>query len=249
MTLARVDPRGFLPEFHGVPPRYSGPPTAGGGTAAAPVVDWQVVFDVVALVRDRSRRRSAVDRPRPRPTHERRGPDHSRAGGSRLRLEAGAFADASPTCRPSAWTKPSREALPAPTLTQRLLEHGAAAADRLVDRRSALLARRNLRAGRGDRARLARRPRVGTLMMLRWLASAHAFRDLRRLPGALIDAFADALLNAGLAWLAYLGIEPWLRRTGRRACCRGSGCSAGSFRDRSRPRRPARRRLGVAAGL
>ena len=106
-------------------------------------------------------------------------------GGIPLRLEAGAFAGRVTYVQAiGPWTKPSREAPPAPTLTPRLLSmvQPLLIASLIVG--SALLARRNLRAGRGDRAGASRVALwVGTLMTLRWLVSAHHFRDLRRLPG------------------------------------------------------------------
>ena len=97
---------------------------------------------------------------------------------------------------------------------------------------SALLARRNLRAGRGDRAGASRVVLwVGVLMMLRWLVAAHHSGTYANFQGAFLDAPADAMLNAGLVWLAYLGIEPWLRRHWPASLLSWSRLLAGSFRD------------------
>ena len=234
MTLARVDPRGFLLEFHGVPPQYSGPPTAGGGTAAAPAVDWQVVFDVVGWSRDRfapaAPQWTGLTQADTRAAWTGTIPE---LGDIPLRLEAGAFAGRVTYVQAiGPWTKPSREAPPAPTLTQRLLSmvQPLLIASLIVG--SALLARRNLRAGRGDRAGASRVALwVGMLMTLRWLVAAHHSGTYATFQGAFIDASADALLNAGLVWLAYLGIEPWLRRHWPASLLSWSRLLGGSFRD------------------
>jgi hypothetical protein len=50
------------------------------------------------------------------------------------------------------------------------------------------------------------------LEVVRWLAMAHHSGDYAVDQNELLDAIAEALLPAALVWLAYLGIEPWLRR-------------------------------------
>ena len=106
-----------------------------------------------------------------------------------------------------------RVASPPPAGAQRWLRTFAAAIVGVLFVGSALLARRNVMAGRGDRRsawRLALA--VGVLQVLRWLLIAHHSGDYATDQGQLLDAVAEALLEAGLIWLAYLGIEPWLRR-------------------------------------
>jgi hypothetical protein len=53
---------------------------------------------------------------------------------------------------------------------------------------------------------------VGVLEVLRWLLVAHYSGDFATDQREFLDAVGQALLSAGLVWLSYLGIEPWLRR-------------------------------------
>jgi serine/threonine-protein kinase len=213
MTQARVDVRGHLLEFHGVPPQRIAAPAAAAGTP--PSVDWQVVFDVVGWPRDRFAPAT--------PEWNGLAATDTRAawtgtipelGSIPLRLEAGAFAGRITYVQAiGPWTTPTRSAPPVPTVTQRMLGlvQPLLVASLIIG--SALLARRNLRAGRGDRAGAWRVALcVGVLFVLRWLVVAHHSGTYATFQNALLDAAETALLNAAILWLAYLGIEPWLRR-------------------------------------
>jgi predicted Ser/Thr protein kinase len=77
---------------------------------------------------------------------------------------------------------------------------------------SASLARRNYRQGRGDRAGALR---LGTVMFLLemglFLCRSH-FGTLGDTVGLSIIAASTALFIAGVTWLMYLALEPWVRR-------------------------------------
>jgi serine/threonine-protein kinase len=234
MTQARVDVRGYLLEFHGVPPQYNGPPNVGGGVATPPVVDWQLAFDVVGWPRDRFSPAA--------PEWTGLAPTDTRAawtgtipelGSIPLRLEAGAFAGRITFIQTvGPWSKPTRVAAPVPTFTQRMLGlvQPLLIASLIIG--SALLARRNLRAGRGDRAGAWRVALcVGVLFVLRWLVVAHHAGTYATFQGALLDAAETALMNAAILWLAYLGIEPWLRRHWPGSLLSWSRLLGGSVRD------------------
>jgi serine/threonine-protein kinase len=228
MTLARVDVRGHLLEFHGVPPQRAAP------AATLSAVDWQVVFDVVGWPRDRFAPAApewtglaATD------TRAAWTGTVAELGDIPLRLEAGAFAGRITYVQAiGPWTKPTHVAPPVPTITQRMLGlvQPLLVASLIIG--SALLARRNLRAARGDRAGASRVALwVGVLMMLRWLVAAHHSGSYANFQGAFLDASEQALLNAALVWLAYLGIEPWLRRHWPASLLSWSRLLGGSFRD------------------
>jgi hypothetical protein len=227
-TLARVDPRGLLLEFHGVPPQRAAP------AATPPTVDWQIVFDAVGWPRDRfapaAPEWTGLTATDTRAAWTGTVPE---LGEIRVRLEAGAFGGRVTYVQAiGPWTKPGREAPPVPPLTQRLLNMVQPLLIASLIIGSALLARRNLRAGRGDRAGASRVVFwVGALMMLRWLFAAHHSGTYANFQGAFLDATADAMLNAGLVWLAYLGIEPWLRRHWPASLLSWSRLLGGSFRD------------------
>jgi serine/threonine-protein kinase len=95
----------------------------------------------------------------------------------------------------------------------------------------AFLTRRNLRLGRGDR-RGARRLAwfIAVVTLLGWIlggshAPGWAERDLA------FAAVGMALAKAGLLWLAYIGLEPYLRRDFPARIIAWSRLLAGNFRD------------------
>jgi hypothetical protein len=212
MTLAYVDAKGFLSEFYRVPPQHAVP--AAGPAAAAPI-DWQVVFDVVGWPRDRFVEAAPAWTP-PLATDTRVAWTGTvpALGATPLRLEAAAFAGRIvyvQTIGP--WTRASRVASPPPAGGQWYLRTFSAAIVAVLFVGSALLARRNVIAGRGDHRSAWRLALVvGVLDVLRWLFIGHHSGDYATTQGELLDVVAESLLDAGLVWLAYLGIEPWLRR-------------------------------------
>jgi serine/threonine-protein kinase len=79
---------------------------------------------------------------------------------------------------------------------------------------AALVARANLRAGRGDRIG-ARRLAIATFAVIvaSWLLGAHHIPDLGIERTRVNDAIGRALLEAATLWLFYLAAEPYVRRT------------------------------------
>ncbi len=77
---------------------------------------------------------------------------------------------------------------------------------------AALLARRNLRLGRGDR-RGAFRLAAGVFAvgMTSWLFAADHVASLAEV-GMLFEAIGAALVFAGIGWLIYVALEPYVRR-------------------------------------
>ena len=77
---------------------------------------------------------------------------------------------------------------------------------------SVLLARRNYRQGRGDRAGAFRLAAVMFLLeMGLWLCRGH-FATIGDTLGLFIIAVSTALFVSGVTWLLYLAVEPWVRR-------------------------------------
>jgi serine/threonine-protein kinase len=78
---------------------------------------------------------------------------------------------------------------------------------------AALLARRNLRLGRGDR-RGAGRLALFTVaaLMLQWAVSGHHAASIERELAQLSMALGYSLLLGVLVWLGYVALEPYLRR-------------------------------------
>ena len=76
-----------------------------------------------------------------------------------------------------------------------------------------LLARRNLRAGRGDRRGAWRLFCVAmSALVLAWIISAKHYTALNIENDRLLEFIAHALTNAGTTWALYIALEPFVRR-------------------------------------
>jgi len=97
---------------------------------------------------------------------------------------------------------------------------------------SALLARRNMVLGRGDQQG-GWRVAVALIVVnvARWVFSAHHVPDYPQEQDAILDAIGRAMLPAAIVWLAYLGIEPWIRRHWPTSLISWSRLLSGAIRD------------------
>jgi serine/threonine-protein kinase len=77
---------------------------------------------------------------------------------------------------------------------------------------SALLARRNYRQGRGDRAGALRLALVMFLLELGLFLCRSHFSTVGDFIGLFIIAVSTALFISGVTWTLYLAVEPWVRR-------------------------------------
>ena len=237
MTETLVDTRGALLEFHAVPPqRTPGQPVPNQPAANEPAaIDWQVVFDAVRWPRDRFT--PATPEWTPLVATDTRAAwtgTLPELGATPLRLEAGAFGGRLvfvQTVGP--WTKASREAPPeSPSIGQRVPDLFLAFLILTLIVGSALLARRNMVLGRGDRQGAWRvAVALAVLRVAAWAFSAHHVPDYPVEQDAILDAIGRALLPAGIVWLAYLGIEPWIRRHWPTSLISWSRLLSGAVRD------------------
>jgi predicted Ser/Thr protein kinase len=93
------------------------------------------------------------------------------------------------------------------------------------------VARRNYRQGRGDREGALRLAWIMfVLEILLWLCRGHFVASLEMLLLSII-AVSTALFSAGLTWLLYLALEPWVRRRWPHTLISWSRLLAGQFRD------------------
>jgi len=112
---------------------------------------------------------------------------------------------------------------------------------------AALLARRNIRLGRGDRRGAFRAAAaVFTLMVVGWLLSAMHVPVLGREVDRFFSMIGSALFGSVLIWLAYLGLEPYVRRFAPDSLVGWTRLLAGGWRDPVVGRDVA---IGVCAGL
>jgi eukaryotic-like serine/threonine-protein kinase len=110
------------------------------------------------------------------------------------------------------------------------------------------LARHNLRNGRGDRRGATRLATfVLCVMIVSWVLGArHSLEPLTELNAFLEDVLAPQLLNAGILWVVYIALEPYVRRYCPEILISWSRLLGGRFRDA----RVGRDLLvGVAAGV
>jgi hypothetical protein len=110
----------------------------------------------------------------------------------------------------------------------------------------ALLARRNVKLGRGDRQGAFRAATFVVLTQVAvWILDPHVMplsTDVNRFFAAL----GSALFDAALLWLTYLGLEPYVRRYSPDSLIGWTRLLAGRWRD---PRVGADVMAGVCAGL
>ena len=111
----------------------------------------------------------------------------------------------------------------------------------------AVLARRNVKLGRGDR-RGAFRAAAATFVFLiaGWILGDTHVGSFDAEIQRLFDNIGAALFNAGLVWLTYLGLEPYVRRFSPDSLIGWTRLVAGGWRD---PRVGRDVLIGVAAGL
>lgn len=94
------------------------------------------------------------------------------------------------------------------------------------------LARHNLREGRGDRRGAARTSLFMLLVYLAaWIISGSHFLSLDTERNHLFAFLAYALLNAGILWLIYIAVEPYVRRFAPALLISWSRVTGGTLRD------------------
>ena len=111
----------------------------------------------------------------------------------------------------------------------------------------ALLARRNVKLGRGDRRGAFRAASaVFLLILLAWLLGDTHVGSMSAEVNRFFTRVGIALFNAGVLWLTYLGLEPYVRRFSPDSLIGWTRLVAGGWRD---PRVGRDVMIGVAAGL
>ncbi|HEX6974396.1 MAG TPA: serine/threonine-protein kinase, partial [Vicinamibacterales bacterium] len=207
MALAVVDGSGRLSEFMAVPMPFE------EDTPRQPT-NWAALFDAAGL--DMAAFSPAAPRLVPpvfadeRMSWEGRVPEHP---DQTFRVDAAAYHG-----RPVAfaivgpWTQSARSAPGAAPLISIVTSSIEAMLMPAMMIAGAFLARRNLKLGRGDRRGAFRSASFLFLMLMAaWLLRGHVLplrEDIQRF----FAAFGSALFDAGVLWVTYLGIEPYIRR-------------------------------------
>jgi serine/threonine-protein kinase len=245
MTLVVLDPAGRLSEFHAVPE-----PQPDATAPTPPPTNWNALFEAAGL----SMSAFTPSTPTWRPAvfvDERMAwagtlpelPD------SPIRVEAAATAG-----RPvffaitGPWSRSARTALPP---VQPLMSRITSAITALVMPAlivlAAVLARRNVTHGRGDRRGAFRAAAaIFFFLMGAWLLGNNRVGVLAVEVDRFFAAVGAALFQAAVLWLAYLGVEPYVRRFSADALIGWSRLVAGRWRD---PRVARDIMIGVIVGI
>ncbi len=229
MTVAILDTRGRLVEFHAVPPQRDRDEKTPASTP-----DWRPLFQLAEL----SEAAFAPATPAWTPLSY----ADTRAawvgtipelGSAEIRLEAAAyrgrvifFGIVGP------WSRASRMEAVAVDATQRTLSVAAAVIVTGMLVAAGLIARRHLVLGRGDRAG-ANRIAVAIIAMalVSWAFEAKHFPDFSIEQNRLFQAFAESLFPGALFWGAYMALEPWVRRRWPNGLIGWSRALARGFKD------------------
>jgi serine/threonine-protein kinase len=242
MTLTLVDIAGHLAQFTAVPGDYlTGTP---GST------DWARVFDAAALPMSAFTAVSPGILP---PFYS----DERRAWEGRLperpdltvHVEAAAFRG-HPTyfAITGPWYRPGRAAAPSFARKYKaVMSQITTVVMPGLMLTGVLLARRNVKLGRGDRRGAFRAAAaLFVMLMTAWLLGDRHVPAFGTEIDMLFTAVGEALFGAAILWLTYLGLEPYVRRFAPDCMIGWTRLLAGSWRD---PRVGRDVLIGVGAGL
>jgi len=242
MTLVAVDANGRLSEFHAVPdPRPPDKP--------APPVDWTRLFVAAGLQYDKFVPAKSQFLP-PVYADERHaweGPLPDRPELT-IRIE-GAAANGQPVFFALAgpWSESGRSVRPPPPIFTRIVAGLASVIMPGLMVLGAVLARVNLKAGRGDREGAFRVASfVFATSLLSWFLGASHIPHVGMEISRIFAAIGRGLFEAGLLWVTYLGLEPYVRRYSPDSILGWTKLVSGHWRD---PRVGVDLMVGVSAGL
>ena len=214
MAGVRVDFSGRLLEFYAVPPQVD------DASGPAPEPDWGPLFAEAGL--DLARFKPAPARWAPPFFCDRRQAWEGAYAGRPeipLRVEAAAYRGKPVSFRLVApWTRPERMMASTPSATEKASGIVFTVLMIVLFSAGGWLAWRNLKLGRGDRRGAARLAAAVFAMGLAvWALQGHHVKDRDGFLTLMGREAADALFFAGVLWVFYLALEPYVRRFWPRA--------------------------------
>ena len=230
MANLSLDMRGRLLAFEGVPPQTAQPPQE----QPAASFDWARLFAEAGLDPSTFRWAEPAWTP-PHAFDERAAWEGTYPGqpDANVRIEAAAFRG-----RPiyfqliNPWNQPMRETQPPMPAGARIFLAVVIVIFFAMMLGAALLARHNLRLGRGDRRGALRLASfVFAMMLLDWLLTAHHIPSLIEEFNNFLIAFGFCLLISGMLWLIYVALEPYVRRRWPGRIIGWTRLLAGGWRD------------------
>jgi serine/threonine-protein kinase len=228
MTSLYLDLDGRLHWFMHVPPQREPAPTT------ATTADWSVAFREAGL--DIAGFRSAPSSWVPLHAYDSRmawdGPDPLRPENN-IHIEAASFHGLPvyfETIYP--WDQPTRQEQTPLSASQRFFIYGVIAVFIIALLGSALIARRNLRANRGDLLGATRIAFVYfAVRMLVWVFEEHHNGLVGHEFGIFIESLAFAVFTSLFLWLLYISLEPFVRRRWPQRIISWNRLLRGDFRD------------------
>ena len=228
MRSLTIDTAGHLVDFHAVPPQVE------GDVASTAKTDWRALFALAGL--DMSQFTSTDSRWLPFTFGDERAAWEGPLPGwseHRLRVEAAAYRGRPVYFQTIApWTRAYR------------MQEEPISASRVWRTRivgimligvlglAALVARHHVRKGRGDRrGAVSLATVVLACAMIAWVIGSRHFADVGEEMDRFFAAIGSALFTAGLLWVLYLALEPYVRTLWPGTLVGWSRLLAGGFRD------------------
>jgi hypothetical protein len=229
MRRVLLDSEGRLVGFQAVPPQLDR-----GADATHPAPDWSRLFELASLTPADFRPVAPHWTP-PTFADQRMAWEGPMPGwpGQTVRLEAGAYRGRIvffQTVNP--WTEPTAMREEPRSRAQRWTQGFVAVVVLIVLLAAAVVARRNLRKGRGD---VRGASRISTVVFVAtlgdWLIRAKHFSNPNVELDRVFSAIGWALLSAGALWVLYLALEPYVRKFWPSTLISWSRLLAGRYRD------------------
>ncbi len=229
MRLITIDTEGRLVEFHAVPPIAES--SSGRSEARA---NWDLLLQLAGFNQTELKQVEPQWTPRAH-SDERMAWEGTMPGWpqQRVRVEAAAYRG-----RPvyfqiiNPWTQAARTQETRRSRAERWGRASAGIAVITVLAGAVLVARHNLRKGRGDRRGALRiSSAVFVAVLVAYLSGSTHFSDVNIELNRFFTAIGDALFRAGSLWLLYLALEPYVRKFWPNNLVSWSRLLAGNFID------------------
>ena len=242
MTLIAVDASGRLAELIAIPEPFD------GGAPRTPT-NWNPLFEAAGLQMSAFKPVAPTFNPiafvDERAAWEGALSDRSDVV---FRIEAGAYKGKPISFEiVGPWSRSSRSAPTAASIFDRIVSGISSLVMPALVVAAVVLARRNIKAGRGDRRGALRAAGIVLIASLvGWILGATHFSDVGREVERLFERTGDALFQAAVMWLAYLGVEPYIRRFSPDSLIGWTRLVSGRWRD---PHVGRDVLIGISAGL
>ena len=228
MRVVKVDTQGRLTEFHSIPPELEVLENR-----AAPA-DWTQLFGLAGL--DRAQFKPSTPQWAPAMHSDERAAWTGPVPGwpeQQLRVEAAAYRGRVVSFQMIyPWTRPARMEESPVSRSRQWREVIVGIVLIVVLGAAVLVARHNLRKGRGDRRGAFRiAVLVFTIGMIVWLVGSAHFASVNVEIDRLFTAIGEALFSAGMLWVLYLALEPYVRKFWPKTLISWSRLVAGNYLD------------------